>query len=286
MQIRSMANSGAFIAPVLLAFVALFVLGCRDDAAPADPEPADATIEELADGKLEVIVFPMVDEPFVAPNLDAGILPMRGGPDRFVGIDVDIMVAFAEHLGVEVEFVRLETPGFGDLIPALADGLGDTIASSLTINAERDEIVDFSRPYFEVSVVVVTRKDASIESVADLEGKIGVGVRGGLPTATLRDAGFTGEFREAEFGTGAYADVSDGEADFAVMESASARAGIMARPGLEVAFALPGRDSYGFAVREGSRLVERLDPFLDELEASGELERILTKYLGPDPAAR
>ncbi len=281
-------------AVVTIGFVVCFVVSCVVVAcAPAESATKSGSasevpegIDELADGKLEVIVFPMVDEPFVAPNLAAGVLAMRGGVDRFMGIDIDIMAAFAADLGVDVEFVRLESPGFGDLIPALVAGEGDMIASALTINDERDKIIDFSRSYFTVSIVIVTRTGAGIEGPADLAGKIGVGVAGGLPFEAVKAAGFEGELIEAEFQTGAYADVSDGYADFAIMESGSARSGIASRPGLEIAFAFPQQDHYGFAAREGSPLVELINPFLDELESSGELERILVKHLGPDPLQR
>lgn len=268
--------------PLTVAALALTACAPRTEPQP-DGEGGANVIEELADGKLDVIVFPMVDEPFVAPNLESGVLPKRGGTEHFQGIDVDIMAAFAGHLGVDVDFVRLDSPGFGDLIPALVAGKGDMIASALTINDDREAIVDFSPPYFSVSIVIITRADSEIASLADLEGKVGVGVRGGLPSETLLAAGFTGELNESEFGTGAYADVSDGIADFAILESASARAGMTSRPGLKIAFAFPDRDEYGFAAREGSRLIKSIGPFLETLESSGELERIITRHLGPDP---
>ncbi len=271
-----------------LAGLALLIVALGASTACGSPEAEDppapyASIPELTDGVLDVIVFPMVDEPFVAPNLEAGVLPMRGGVDRFMGIDVDVMAAFAEHLGVEVSFLRLASPGFGDLIPALIDGQGDMIASALTITEERDQIIDFSNPYFTVSTVIVTRKDSDIAQISDLNGKIGVGARGGLPVALLASHDVDVELIEAEFQTGAYADVSDGKADFAIMESASARSGLAARPGLKIAFAFPERDVYGFAAREGSGLIAMVNEFLESFGADQGVERIITHHLGPEP---
>ncbi len=234
---------------------------------------------ELEDGLLMVIIFPVLGEPFIAPNLEAGVLPWRGSSEHFQGIDIDLMTGFAAELGVEVEFMRLKEPGFGGLLPALVAGQGDAVASALTITAERDKIVDFSQPYFEISTVVMTRPGTEVRSIADLEGKTGIGVRGSRPITLLRRHGFTGTVMDADFQTGAYAEVVDGQVDFAIMESASAMAAIANYADLEVAYTLPGRESYGIAVGEGSALRPLLNAYLDRIKANGTLDEILDRHL-------
>ncbi len=270
--------------PTLLLLVAL-PWGC---ARPSGEEPASTTAEaaapappeEVADGLLTVIVFPVVDEPFIAPNLEAGPFPVRGSAKHFSGIDIDVMVAFAAASGFDVEFMRLEDPGFGALLPALMAGKGDMVASAMTITPERAKQVDFSRPYFDIATVVVARSGSGIESIDDLQGKVGVGVRGSRPILLLREHGVTSEIQEADFQTGAYAEVSDGNVDFAVMESASARFAVASRPNLEIAVTFPETEHYGFAMAKGSRLKPLLDSFLEQFEASGELDQIISKHLG------
>ncbi|MEM7350252.1 MAG: transporter substrate-binding domain-containing protein, partial [Acidobacteriota bacterium] len=214
---RSTVKKALSVSCAALCSAALGVVGV------AASEASSELPAELNDGKLSVIVFPVYDEPFIAPNLAAGLLPERGGAEHFQGIDIDLMVGFAESLGTEVEFLRLNEPGFGALLPALVEGQADMVASALTITAERDEVVDFSRPYFEVSTVVVARRDSGIRSIEDLEGKTAVGVKGSRPFAMLEGQGVRVETLEADFQTSAYAAVVEGEADFAMMESASAR---------------------------------------------------------------
>ena len=256
------------------------VASCAPPAQPGDQKEAPELSAEIADGLLSVIIFPVLDEPFIAPNMDAGALPWRGSAAHFQGVDIDLMVGFAKELGVEVEFVRLNEPGFESLLPALAAGRGDAVASAVTITDERDLIVDFSRPYFEISIVVVTRTGSALRSIADLAGKTGVGVNGSRPITVLRGLGFTGEMVEADFQTGAYAEVVDGTADFAIMESASAVSAVRGNPELEIAFSLPIRESYGVAVAEGSALRSSLDAYLARIEADGTLTSILDRHLG------
>ena len=64
------------------------------------------------------------------------------------------------------------------LLPALAEGLGDLAAANLTVTPQREELVDFSAPFATgVSEVVVTPADtAEIRSPEALSGRI-VGVR-------------------------------------------------------------------------------------------------------------
>jgi len=255
--------------------VLFLTLGC----AASSQEPRVPS--ELEDGRLSVIVFPVYDEPFIAPNLSAGLLPERGGAEHFQGIDIDLMVDFADSLGAEIEFMRLSEPGFGALLPALVAGRADAVASALTITDERDRMVDFSRPYFGVSTVVVARRDSRIRALADLEGKVAVGVKGSRPFSVLMEQGVEVRKLEADFQTGAYAAVVEGEADFAMMESASARHALLERPELEIALDFGDTEGYGVAVRNGSELKMLLDAYLDRIEASGQLTATIDRWLGP-----
>jgi membrane-bound lytic murein transglycosylase MltF len=62
---------------------------------------------------------------------------------------------------------------FDQLIPALVNGHGDIAVAGLTITPEREEIVDFSRPFYEnVSEVVITGPAApAISGIGDLAGQ-------------------------------------------------------------------------------------------------------------------
>lgn len=264
-------------ASIAASAILLVAVGCSRPE--GTDERAVSVPEELADGILTVIVFPVLDEPFIAPNLAAGRLPMRGGIEHFQGFDVELMAGFAQRHGVEIEFQRLEDPGFGALLPTLADGVGDAVASAITITPERDKLVDFSRSYFEISTVVVARRDASLRSLEDLTGKRGVGVEGSRPIEVLRSLGIDSEIAEADFQTGAYAEVVDGNVDFAIMESASARGAVASRPSLEIAITLPDAEHYGIAVREGSALKPLLDQYIAAIEASGDLAALAARHL-------
>ena len=80
------------------------------------------------------------------------------------------MKDFGEYIGKEI---RIENISFDGLIPSLQTGKADMVMSSMTITEERKETVDFSEPYANALLAVLTNKDSQITSVDDLnqEGK-------------------------------------------------------------------------------------------------------------------
>lgn len=63
-----------------------------------------------------------------------------------VGVDVDIMNMVGEKLGRKVTYTNVE---FGTIIDTVSSGkLADVGAAGITITAARQELVDFSDPYF------------------------------------------------------------------------------------------------------------------------------------------
>ena len=85
------------------------------------------------------------------------------------GFDVDLGRAIAERLGVKPKFIEAISD---NRIPFLQDGTADLILSTMTINAERDQEIDFSEPYYVAKGrILIKADDSSIKGIADLAGK-------------------------------------------------------------------------------------------------------------------
>ena len=77
-----------------------------------------------------------------------------------VGVDVDIMNMVGEKLGRKVTYTNVD---FGTIIDTVSSGkLADVGAAGITITAARQELVDFSDPYF-TSVQYVVYPAGSME---------------------------------------------------------------------------------------------------------------------------
>ncbi|WP_118135448.1 ABC transporter substrate-binding protein [Oceanicella sp. SM1341] len=90
--------------------------------------------------------------------------PETGG---FKGLDIDLVDALAEKLGLEVE----RTDGaFKQLIPALTTGRTDFILSGMTDTEERQEAMDFV-DYMKAGAQFYVLTDSPIQDPAELCGK-------------------------------------------------------------------------------------------------------------------
>lgn len=76
--------------------------------------------------------------------------------DKIVGIDVDIMQAVCDNLGMDLEIYNTD---FDRIIPDVATGQVDVGVAAITITEEREKSVLFSDPYASSVQVIITRKD-------------------------------------------------------------------------------------------------------------------------------
>ena len=88
-----------------------------------------------------------------------------------IGVSVDLAKAFGESIGREVVIENIAWDG---LIPALQTGKVDMIISSMTITADREEVVDFSDPYANAMLALLTNKDSGITKAEEINiaGKV------------------------------------------------------------------------------------------------------------------
>jgi ABC-type amino acid transport substrate-binding protein len=159
---------------VALTAGALAVAGCGSDedeepagggaestptAEAAKKYPAGSTLGKIqAKGELTVGVKFDVP-PFGAKNPDTG---------EVEGFDVELGKALADKLGVKPKFIEAISD---NRIPFLEDGTADVILSTMTINEERVEQIEFSDPYFIARGRVLVKGDSDITGVGDLAGK-------------------------------------------------------------------------------------------------------------------
>ena len=84
------------------------------------------------------------------------------------GISAAFVKALGEALGLEVVIENIAWDG---LIPSLLTGKVDLVMSSMTITEARREQVDFSDPYANAYLALLTNTESGITSVEDLNRK-------------------------------------------------------------------------------------------------------------------
>lgn len=204
------------------------------------------------------------------------------GDGEYKGIDIDLITAIAENQGFDIEFNPMD---FGGIIPAVQAGQLDIAIAGMSITDERKEVVDFSDPYFEAGLTLVTSADNNdIMGLEDLEGKTVVVKTGttGAQFAQDNQEEYGYEITTLEDSPSMFQEVSNGSADV-LIEDYPVIAYAIAQSDLDLQIVgerLNG-DNYGIAVLKGENadLLEKINAGLQELRDSGEYDEIISTYI-------
>lgn len=200
---------------------------------------------------------------------------------RIVGYDIDFIHAIAKKLGVKVELKPVTS---ASRMPQLQESHIDIIAATMTKNAERAKVIDFSHAYFLTGQKFITKK-GTVKSLKDLEGKrIGTAkgstseqnVAKALPTATVLSFD---DYPQA------FLALQQGKVQ-AVTTDEAILAGILAKSPNKAQFEIPNiqisDEPYGLGMRkDDTNFVNFVNKTLLEMEKSGEAARIFKKWFGP-----
>ena len=203
---------------------------------------------------------------------------------EMVGFDMEIIREVADRAGFEID---LNTMDFNGIIPALQSGNVDIAIAGITITDEREEIVDFSDPYYDSGLRLLVREgNGDIKEFDDLEDKK-VGTKIG---STSYD--YLMKNLEADDGVTPY----PGSADMymALMSGAidavfydAPNVGYFARTKGEGKVKTIGPlyegQQYGIALVEGSEWVDEVNTALAAMKEDGTYEKIYVKWFGPMP---
>lgn len=87
---------------------------------------------------------------------------------KIIGFDVDLIEALGQELNQKVQIKEMP---FHSLIPALATGKIDMVASSMTVTSEREKNVDFSSQYYKATLGIIYLKDKKKPELNNLTHK-------------------------------------------------------------------------------------------------------------------
>ncbi len=241
----------------VLALTMLLALAACGNAAP-DASAASGS----AGGKTVVTVATSPDFP-PFESLDGS---------EVVGIEVDILQAITEKLGMEM---KLEQMDFESVIPGVQAGKFDIGMSGITITADRQKNCDFTQPYFLASQAIVVTPDSDITCKADLEGKT-ISVQTGT---TAEEYCMENGYEVLAFAANndAAAALTSGKAAAWVVDNEVGVA-LAAQQGLVVLDEAMTSEPYAFAFAKDSALTAQFDEALGELLADGTVAAIFEKY--------
>jgi polar amino acid transport system substrate-binding protein len=194
------------------------------------------------------------------------------------GYDVDFGRALAAAMKVEPEFVTMTVAA---RIAQLMTNKVDLVIAVMGMYPERAKVVQFSKPYAALSIIVLGRKSQKIEKVADL-AKLRIGVTRGAAQDVSLTAQLPGaDIRRFDDDASAIQGLLAGQVD-AIGGNTTYMLNIAkARPDNDFEQKLVlNRQYMGIAMRPGQKeLNEWLNAFVDKMRDSGELEKLSQKWI-------
>lgn len=201
---------------------------------------------------------------------------------EIVGFDVDVMTAVCERINCVADF---QTTAWDGIFPALANGEFDMVASGVSITAERDEIVDFTDPYFEVDQAITVRvadEDLTLEDFTAEDSELTLGAQTGTTNAiTAENLVGRDRVRLYDDFNAAVLALINGDVDGVAIDDVTADAFVQQYAG-ELAVNIrdiQSGDELGFAVPEGSPLVDDLNAGIAMIREDGTLDALVEKWL-------
>ena len=248
--------------------------GSSEASSAADSAAASENVASSADSDLAYV---QDKGTLVVGMTDFAPMDYRDENGEWIGFDADMAKAFAEYLGVEVEFLEINWDN--KLMELDAKGV-DAIWNGMTITDEVTSGASVSEPYCNNGQVVVlpAGKAADYQDVDSLSG-LNFAVENGSAGAGQLDAlgiAYVAKTTQAD----ALMEVASGASDACVIDLLMAGAMIgegTSYPDLTYTVQL-NSEEYGVGFRKGSDLVDAFNTFWQEAYDDGTVMEVAAAY--------
>jgi glutamate transport system substrate-binding protein len=271
------------VAVVALILVGLVAAGCGDDddddgggnggggdqAADVKQYPANTTLGKIQKrGELTIGVKYDVP-PFGFQNPQT---------NEIEGFDVDIGKFIAEDLGVEPKFVEAISD---NRIPFLQKGTVDLILSTMTINAERDQEIDFSEPYYIARGRILVPTGSDIKGIEDLAGKGVCTALGSTYEETIREEAPDADLKLVDSYSECLELLQNEAVDAISTDDVILTGMIIQDDSLEMVGDELTTEPYGVGIKDGDKQMKQfVDGVLKKVEEDGRWEETYQKWVG------
>ena len=242
---------------------------------PAAEQPAEAPAEEpAADSEVAAI---QSKGTLVVGITDFAPMDYKDANGNWIGFDADMAKAFAESLGVAVEFVEID---WDNKVLELNSQAIDCVWNGMTLTDEVTSTMECSNAYCNNAQVVIVPADKAdqyqtVEACADLAFAVEAGSAG---EAEIDALGYN--FTPVKAQSDALMEVAAGTSDAAVIDSLMAAAMVGEGTGYADLTYTVGLNSeeYGVGFRKGSDLAAALNEFFAAAYADGSMIECAETY--------
>jgi len=194
------------------------------------------------------------------------------------GFDVELGRAIAADLGVEPRFIEAVSD---NRIPFLQDGTADLIISTMTINQERDQEIDFSTPYYVARGRILVPQDSDIQGIDDLAGRSVCTALGSTYEETIREQAPEADLRLVDSYSECLELVQNGAVDAVSTDDVILTGMIIQDDTLQLVGEQLTTEPYGVGIRDGAREMKQfVDEVIERYKQDGRWQRAYQEWVG------
>ena len=246
------------------------------EEAPAETQEEQAPVEENADADSD-LAYVQDKGVLVVGITDFEPMDYKDADGNWIGFDADMAQAFAESLGVDVEFVEID---WDNKVLELDSQAIDCVWNGMTLTDEVTSAMECSNAYCNNAQVVIVPADKAdqyqtVEACADLAFAVEAGSAGEAEISAL---GYS--YTPVKAQSDALMEVAAGTSDAAVIDSLMAAAMVGEGTGYANLTYNVGLNSeeYGVGFRKGSDLAAALNDFFAAAYADGSMIECAETY--------
>lgn len=253
-----------------------------EESTEADAATEDADTEEDAEDAVEApadsdVAYVQDKGTLIVGITDFEPMDYKDESGNWIGFDADMATAFAESLGVGVEFVEIE---WDNKILELDGKTIDCVWNGMTLTDEVTSAMECSNAYCNNAQIVIVPADKAeqyqtADSLTELMFAVESGSAGQAEVEAL-GAEFTPVTNQAS----ALMEVAAGSSDAAVIDSLMAAAMVGEGTGYaDLTYTVQlNSEEYGVGFRKGSDLAEALNKFFTASYADGSMMETAETY--------
>jgi len=203
--------------------------------------------------------------------------------NELIGFDIDLAKETAKRLGIKVQFKLIN---WDEMIAALNRGDIDTIWSGLTITDERENLLEFTRPYLKNRQIIMLLKDNPVNNLNMLKDK-----KAGVQNESSSEIALNSyvklikrlkEVKKYQNNSQALNDLATKKIDAVVIDEIAGRWNMAKKPGtFKILTDEIEKTPYSVGVRKNDlTLKDALDKILDVIKNDKTGENISKKWFG------
>ncbi len=267
-----------FMALMLAVLMLLSMAACGSSGSAGDDEETTGAVTEgTVDAEESDMAYVKEKGTLLVGITDFAPMDYQDENGEWIGFDADMARAFAERLGVEIEFVQIE---WDNKLMEIEGKTVDCLWNGMTLTEDVTEALSCSNAYCNnAQIVIVPSEEAdqyqTQESLSDLSFAVESG-SAGKDAAESLGLSYTEVTSQAD----ALMEVAAGTSDAAIIDSLMAAAMVGEGTSYEDLTYTIGlsEEEYGVGFRKGSDLAEELNQFFKEAYEDGSLMECAEKY--------